>query len=633
LPRVETLSGMHPSALPRAGFRWLRTIAVNIRGKILLAFCMFAALTAFIGLYAANSVGESGRLVVETYDKPLMAISYARLALANFMAMHLALARPEDVAGVEHKSIDQLAAEVAEDLAVAEERSTSKQAADIAHLTAIAVVDWRNLLALHASRDVLDMHTRQILTDFDNLVELTAEDGFKRREQALASIRLYRSLTLAATFAALLLGAGIVITLSRRMIHPIAAASRAAQRIAAGELDVDIATAGNDELGQLLHSMAVMRDNIRGMMEREIAARRSAQSRLVSAIESSEEGVVLVDADKRILIANSQVARFFPSPRAGFDPGAPLPAQLERALAEPTGEMRLADGRWLRLAHSATNDGGLVIIVSDITEPKEREAALQQAKDQAEAANRAKTEFLANMSHELRTPLNAVIGLSEVISAEVLGPISQPKYKEFAGDIVSSGRHLLDIINDILDSVKLQSGKMMLHLQPTSIGSIVEAAICIVREQADSAGIRLACSIEPGVAPVNGDELRLRQVMLNLISNAIKFTPKGGLIAITAQQTGGNVRVAVSDTGIGMAADDIPKALEPFSQVDNSLSRKYGGTGLGLPLSKLYVEGHGGTLSIESAQGHGTTVSFTLPQATAVSQPTEVLVPPLALAG
>ena len=295
MPRVETLSGMHPSALPRAGFRWLRTIAVNIRGKILLAFCMFAALTAFIGLYAANSVGESGRLVVETYDKPLMAISYARLALANFMAMHLALARPEDVAGVEHKSIDQLAAEVAEDLAVAEERSTSKQAADIAHLTAIAVVDWRNLLALHASRDVLDMHTRQILTDFDNLVELTAEDGFKRREQALASIRLYRSLTLAATFAALLLGAGIVITLSRRMIHPIAAASRAAQRIAAGELDVDIATAGNDELGQLLHSMAVMRDNIRGMMEREIAARRSAQSRLVSAIESSEEGVVLVE--------------------------------------------------------------------------------------------------------------------------------------------------------------------------------------------------------------------------------------------------------------------------------------------------------------------------------------------------
>ena len=594
---------------------------------------MLAALTAFLGLYAINSVGESGRLVVETYDKPLMAISYARLALSNFMAMNLALAEPVDTAEVEHKSIDQLADEVAEDLAVAEERSTSKQAADVAHLTAIAVGNWRGLLTVHASRDVLDARTHEILKNFDTLVELTAEDGFKRREQALVSIRLYRSLTIAAALAAVLLGGVIAVMLASRMIHPIAAASRAAQRIAAGELDVDIAPAGNDELGQLLQSMAVMRDNIRTMMDREIAARRSAQARLVNAIESSEEGVVLVDGDNRILIANSQAARFFPNFSAGFQPGAPMPTPLEQALVGPKGEMRLADGRWLRLAHSATNDGGRVVIVSDITELKAREAALHQAKDQAEAANRAKTEFLANMSHELRTPLNAVIGLSEVMAGEVLGPIGQPKYKEFAGDIVSSGRHLLDIINDILDSVKLQSGKMTLHLQPIAIETIVESAIRIVREQAESAAIKLVCSIEPKIPLVNADELRLRQVVLNLISNAIKFTSKGGLIAITAQRSGSDVRVAVSDTGIGMAPEDIPKALEPFSQVDNSITRKYGGTGLGLPLSKLYVEGHGGRLSIESTRGHGTTVSFTLPAATSVSAPTEVLVAPLALAG
>jgi signal transduction histidine kinase len=132
---------------------------------------------------------------------------------------------------------------------------------------------------------------------------------------------------------------------------------------------------------------------------------------------------------------------------------------------------------------------------------------------------------------------------------------------------------------------------------------------------------------------VNGDTVRLRQVVLNLVSNAIKFTPRGGLIAVTAQQSKDEIRIAVSDTGIGIAAEDIPKALEPFSQVDNSLSRKYGGTGLGLPLSKLYVEGHGGALSIESVRGHGTTVSFTVPIATSVGQPREVLVAPLALAG
>ncbi len=627
------MSGTRLSLTPSGAYRRLRAVAVTIRGKILLAFCTLAAITAFLGFYAAESVSGSGRLVVETYDKPLMSISYARLALSNFMAMNLVLAQPSEAASVEHKSVDQLAAEVAEDLAVAEERSTSKHAADVAHLTALAVSDWRNLLATHATRSVLDARTRQILDSFDNLVELTAEDGFKRREQALASIRLYHSLTIAATVTALLLGAGVAVMLARRMILPIAAASSAAHRIAAGELDVEIVPAGNDELGRLLQSMAVMRDNIRSMMEREIAARRSAQARLVNAVESSVEGVVLVDADGRILIANSQVARFFPDAGSGFTAGAPLPAALDRALKEPRHEMRLADGRWVRLSRSGTQEGGFVVIVSDITELKEREEALHQAKDQAEAASRAKTEFLANMSHELRTPLNAVIGLSEIMAGEVMGPIGQPKYKEFAADIVSSGRHLLDIINDILDSVKLQSGKMTIHLQPTSMADILEAAMRIVREQAEVGGIKLVCSIEPGIPLVNGDAVRLRQIVLNLVSNAIKFTPRGGLIAVTAQQSRNDVRVAVSDTGIGIAAADIPKALEPFSQVDNSLSRKYGGTGLGLPLSKLYVEGHGGVLSIESVLGHGTTVSFTVPVATAVSGSTEVLVAPLALAG
>ena len=620
------------SAIQSAARRRLWAIAGTIRGKILLAFCLIAAITAFLGLYAAKSVNQSGRLVVETYDKPLMAISYARLALSNFMAMHLVMAEPQEAAGIAHKSIDELAAEVREDLAVAEERATSQHAAEIAHLTASAVGDWRKLAATKVSRAALDARTRQILDDFDNLVELTAEDGFKRREEALSAIRLYHSLTIAATLAALALAAGIAALLARRMIHPIAAASRTAQRIAAGELDVEIPPARSDELGQLLQSMAVMRDNIRGMMDREIAARRSAQARLVNAVESSDEGVVLADGDGRILIANSQITRFFPGD-SGFVAGAPWPAQLEKALTKPQGELRLDDGRWLRLSRSAMSDGGFVVIVSDITEPKAREAALRQAKDEAEAASRAKTEFLANMSHELRTPLNAIIGLSEIIATEVLGPVSQPKYKEFAADIVSSGRHLLDIINDILDSVKLQSGKMTLRLQPTSIGEIVEAAIRIVREQADAAGVKLICSIEPGIALVNGDAIRLRQVVLNLLSNAIKFTPKGGLIAATARQIGSEVRVAVSDTGIGIAAQDIPKALEPFSQVDNSITRKYGGTGLGLPLSKLYVEGHGGRLAIESVRGQGTTVYFSLPVAAGGAQATEVLVAPLALVG
>ena len=327
------------------------------------------------------------------------------------------------------------------------------------------------------------------------------------------------------------------------------------------------------------------------------------------------------------------MTRFFPGARE-LAQGSPLPAPLEEALVEPKGEMRLADGRWLRLSRSASNDGGFVVIASDITELKERETALQQAKDEAEAASRAKTQFLANMSHELRTPLNAVIGFSEIIAGEMIGPIGVPKYKEYASDIVASGRHLLDVINDILDSVKLQSGKLTLRLEPVPIAEVVETAIRMMREQAESAGIKLNSSVERVIMHIDADLIRLRQVMLNLLSNAIKFTSRGGLVAVTAQRVAAGIRVAVSDTGIGIAPDDIPKALEPFNQVDNSLSRKYGGTGLGLYLSKLYVEGHGGALTIESAPGVGTTVAFTVPASAAP----EVLAAaahaaPLALAG
>ncbi|HZT50705.1 MAG TPA: HAMP domain-containing protein, partial [Stellaceae bacterium] len=266
---------------------------MTIRGKILLAFCALAAITGLLGWSAVQSVVESGRLVVETYDKPLMAISYARLALANFMAMELTQMRRRSVSDGDirrklDEKMDDLARALHEDLGVAEERSMSSAAADAARTTAAAVADWdaarRRLEAVGADEAyhaVLERRAASVVDDFDRLVELTAEDGFRDRERALASIASYRLLSIAATFFALVIGAVVAILLARRMVSPIAAASRAARRIAAGELDVEIAMVDGDELGELLQAMAVMRDNIRTMMEREIAARRSAQTRLV----------------------------------------------------------------------------------------------------------------------------------------------------------------------------------------------------------------------------------------------------------------------------------------------------------------------------------------------------------------
>ena len=273
---------------------------IRSAARYLLAFCAFAALTGLLGAYAVTNVMGSGQLVVETYDKPLMAISYARLALTNFGAMELAQAQrqlTQDAASrLEFDAqIDTLAAALDENISVAQRRSLSQRATDAAKATAAEVAKWETLRRrlLSVGREgaeetaALDQQAKSVIGDFDNLVELTAEDGFKFRESALRSIATYRELSLAATIAALLLGALVAFELTHRMVRPIAAASRAARRIAEGELDVEIAATGGDELGQLLKSMAIMRDNIRAMMEREIAARRSAQGRLVAAIESS----------------------------------------------------------------------------------------------------------------------------------------------------------------------------------------------------------------------------------------------------------------------------------------------------------------------------------------------------------
>jgi signal transduction histidine kinase/HAMP domain-containing protein len=630
---------MTPFSVPWSVLRRrLSSARSTIRFKIFLAFWVLGAITGLLGLYAIASVNESGQLVVATYEKPLMSTSYARLALVNFMAMELSLS-PGVAAPVDDgRSLDELADDVAHDLAIAEERASSPQAALRARATEAAVAAWHELIAQRSDpliRPSIAARAREIVADLDSLVEITAQDGLRDRERALNAIHFYRWLVLSATLLAIVLGGGIAVVLSQRMIQPIAAASDAARRIAAGELDVEIAHAADDELGQLLRSMTVMRDNIRAMVEEEVAARRSAQAALVSAIEGCEEGVVLLNAEGRIVTANSQLTRFFPE-GPSFVTGAGLPIALLEAFTETRHELEVAGGRWLRLSRSPTNEGGYVIIASDITTLKEREAALKQAKEDAEAANHAKSQFLANMSHELRTPLNAVIGFSEVIAGEMMGPVGQPKYKEFASDILASGRHLLELINDLLDCAKLQAGKMALRFETIAIGEVVDDAVRMMRNEAESAEICLTCQVEPGVGWVAADPVRLRQVLLNLLSNSIKFTPARGLVAVTAGRSDAHIRVAVSDTGIGMAAADIPKVLEPFAQIEQSLARKHGGTGLGLALSKMLVESHGGSLAIDSTRGVGTTVSFVLPAQDAFAGPQSnpsAGDPPLALAG
>jgi len=255
-----------------------------------------------------------------------------------------------------------------------------------------------------------------------------------------------------------------------------------------------------------------------------------------------------------------------------------------------------------------------MVSVRDISERNRLVEEVGLARDQAKAANKSRSEFLAMMSHELRTPLNAVIGYSEIIKDETFGPVGSPKYREYVDDIHDSGCHLLNIINDILDLSKLETGGLELREIDVVVGSALDASARLVRERATNDGVILEMNGGDDLPPLRADERKLKQIIVSLLSNAIKFSHQGGTVTLNAwcRPDSGYV-FQVADNGIGMALEDIPKALAPFGQIDSDLNRRYEGTGIGLPLTKALVEMHSGSIDVQSKLGAGTTVTVRFP--------------------
>ena len=250
----------------------------------------------------------------------------------------------------------------------------------------------------------------------------------------------------------------------------------------------------------------------------------------------------------------------------------------------------------------------------DVSELKWREEALLKAKEEAELANRTKSEFLASMSHELRTPLNAIIGFSDIMGNQMLGPLGNEQYEGYTKDISDSARHLLALINDILDAAKIEAGQMPLAEEIVNPHALVESVRRLVAPRAQRANLSLKIRISDSIPALCADQTKLKQILINLISNALKFTPEGGHIELVAEAApSGEFVFILSDTGIGIAAEDIPRAMAPFGQVDSRLSRKFDGTGLGLPLAKTLTELHGGEFLLVSEIDVGTTVTVRLP--------------------
>jgi signal transduction histidine kinase len=244
---------------------------------------------------------------------------------------------------------------------------------------------------------------------------------------------------------------------------------------------------------------------------------------------------------------------------------------------------------------------------------EERTHEIEEKGRQLEAANQHKSEFLANMSHELRTPLNAIIGFSEVLLQRMFGALNA-KQEEYLQDVLSSGRHLLSLINDILDLSKVEAGRMELELGRFDLPATLQDTQILVRERAARHGITLALEVDGGLGAVVADERKLKQVVLNLLSNAVKFTPEGGRVEVRAVPTNGAVEISVTDTGIGIAPENQEAIFEEFRQVSGDYAHKREGTGLGLTLARKFVELHGGRIWVKSQLGQGSTFTFSLPE-------------------
>jgi signal transduction histidine kinase len=365
--------------------------------------------------------------------------------------------------------------------------------------------------------------------------------------------------------------------------------------------------------------------------------RRCAEARLLqSTLENIGEGLSVFDSRGRLIAWNSRFCELLELPpdltvgaplrdilmlqavRGDFgrdDPWVEVAKRLEWFYRDvPTTKERVTPGgRILQISRRAMPDGAIVSVYSDVTDLKASERKLIQARSQAEMANHAKSEFLANMSHELRTPLNAIIGFSEIIAHELFGPLGNEKYLDYMKDIHKSSLHLLAIINDVLDMSKIEAGKLELSKEPLNIRHLIGEVIRMMREWAESRSIEMVTKLPVEEVEIWADERAMKQIFLNLMSNAIKFSRDGGQVCIrVVSDEPGLAVVEFEDHGIGMTEEELERALQPFGQAKPSTTRNYGGTGLGLPITKGLIEAHGGKLAIESRADQGTIARISL---------------------
>ncbi|WP_058600338.1 hybrid sensor histidine kinase/response regulator [Aureimonas ureilytica] len=438
------------------------------------------------------------------------------------------------------------------------------------------------------------------------------------------------------TLAAVLIGAIMTLVILASILRPLRGIVDAVGAITRGEAEVVLPPPSRDELGRVTEALQLLRESLaeRARLTREAERQRSTLS---DAIESIAQGFALYGPDARLRITNARFRSFHP----GFGAMAAAHATFEEVVALAGRDLietehgadawltsrlsthraresridRFRDGRWMQITERPTHDGGFTVLYSDISELRQRQIESEDAREEAERATRVKSEFLANMSHELRTPLNAIIGYSQILQEDARDD-GQDAFLPDLAKIESAGNHLLGLINGILDLSKIEAGRMEIYDESFSIEAMLHDVEALIQPLARQNANELVVEKETGLGFILSDATKVKQAVLNLLSNASKFTKEGKvtLRAETDEKHGARwLRIAVSDTGIGMSEEQMGRLFQAFSQADTSTTRKFGGTGLGLAISRSFARMLGGDITVSSRPGEGSTFVLSLP--------------------
>jgi signal transduction histidine kinase/CheY-like chemotaxis protein len=467
-----------------------------------------------------------------------------------------------------------------------------------------------------------------------SLINELRGDLAAKRDGIVNDVTAATNRTLIADVFILALGIALTFIILRSIAVPLHRLVGAIDGLSAGDLSVPIPSAGSDEIGAMARTLALFRNSLR---ERDrFAAEAEAQRKTIAAaIATISEGFVLYDSNDRIVLYNEQFRAIYPGLtdiiKQGTTFGEVLEAVVSRSLVD-LGNQSPQDwiaerrarrehsggfaeyrygGRYIRISERRIQGGGTVAVYSDITELRQHNLELEQARELSEVANRTKSQFLANMSHELRTPLNAIIGYSEILQEDAADG-GQEHFITDLKKIEGAGRHLLGLINDILDLSKVEAGKMEVFIEEVDIPSLLEEVGAIIRPLVAKSGNTLELRVAPEVGSIRTDRTKVKQCLLNVLSNASKFTQNGKLTLAIERTDRATVQMTISDTGIGMSPEQLGRLFQAFSQADASTTKKFGGTGLGLAITRHFCRLLGGDISATSRVGDGSTFKIVI---------------------